>query len=138
MAGLAVLPFSGLLLGAALGDLSFGIWLFVLLGLALVWLLTAGQRYFSGIQARQVLRNTPSLREPLHYRFNAEGLTIAVADQPAGGLPWRLIWGYSQDDKVLILYGSPLHVRVSPRRLVPPEEIAGIVAFAEAGGVPLR
>ena len=138
LAGLAVLPFCGLLLGAMVGDVPFGVWLFVLSALALLWLVTWGQRFFSGLQARRVLRNTASLRETLHYRFDAEGLTIAVGDLPAGGLSWRLIWGYSQDDKVLILYDSPLHIRVFPRRLVAPEDIAGIAAFAEAAGVSQR
>ena len=132
------LPFMVLLVGWIAGDLLTGGIVFLIVGVWTLWLFIMGTSFFSGVQARRVLRTTPALREPLHYRFDAEGLTIAVGDQPAGGLPWRLILGFSQDDKVLILYDSPMNIRVFPRRLVSPEEIAGIVAFAEAGGVPQR
>lgn len=134
----ALLPFLALPYGWYLGDMTVGWIVFAITALCSVWLLAFATRCLSGVQARRMLRNMPAMREKVSYRFNEDGLTVAVADQAAGGLPWRLIIGYSQDEKVLILYDAPMRIRAFPRRLVSDQDLAGIVALAEKAGQPRR
>lgn len=132
---LVSIPLIVLLVGWVSGELLVAGIVFAITFLWTIWLLTLGIRFFSGILARRMLSNTPMLREPLSYRFTAEGLTVAVGDQPAGGLPWRLLLGYSRDEKALILYDAPMRIRVFPRRFLSVADLDRIAALAEAGGL---
>ncbi len=134
----ALLPFLLLLYGWWVGHYLIGGIMFAVLALWTIWLFTRGNRVVAAFQARRMLRDTPMLREPATYRFGPEGFSIAVGDAAPGGVPWRLSLGYSQDDKVLILYDAPLRIRAFPRRLVSDQDLAGIVALAKAAGLPER
>lgn len=134
----AALPFLCLLIGILTGDYVPGIILFLVIGLWVIWLFTFGTRAMSGVQARRMLRDTPYMREELLYRFNAEGLTVAVGDQQPGGIAWRMMIGFSRDDKALILYDGVMRIRVFPRRLVSDADLDAIEAFARGAGLPER
>ena len=85
--------------------------------------------------ARRVFRQQQQLNEKTDLAWNADGLRVRTPNLD-GRTPWAHFRRWREDGRVVLLYHSDALFQFIPKRVLNPEQLADLRAYAAAGGVP--
>ena len=67
------------------------------------------------LRSRKQFLDTPSFREPLHYKFTDEGMTVSKGESEEK-LEWELFFKASSTPGSILLYTSKINASIFPKK----------------------
>lgn len=65
-------------------------------------------------KVKKLMKNTESYQKPIHYTFDANGITTSFEDQSVT-MPWKQLYKIVSTKRMVLLYGGRIRANVIPR-----------------------